>query len=141
MKIVCPHCQTINNVPKKDEYKKANCGNCKKSLLENKILDADADNIDKIINNSDIPIIIDFWAPWCGPCKSFAPVFSAVSKEFPLQALFVKVDTQQEQFLGSRFKIRSIPTLVIFKNAKETQRVSGAMDEESLKNFIQNHIS
>jgi thioredoxin 2 len=141
MKIVCPHCQAINNVPKKDEYKKANCGNCKKSLLENKILDADADNIDKIINNSDIPIIIDFWAPWCGPCKSFAPVFSAVSKEFPLQALFVKVDTQQEQFLGSRFKIRSIPTLVIFKNAKETQRVSGAMDEESLKNFIQNHIS
>lgn len=141
MKIVCPHCQAINNVPKKDEYKKANCGNCKKSLLENKILDVNSDNIDKIINNSDIPVIIDFWAPWCGPCKSFAPVFSAVSKEFPLQALFVKVDTEQEQFLGSRFKIRSIPTLVIFKGTKETQRVSGAMDEESLKNFIQKHTS
>jgi len=140
MKIICPNCLSINNVPQKEEYKKANCGNCKESLLENKIIDANADNIDKILNHSDIPVIVDFWAPWCGPCKSFAPVFNEVSKVFPLKAVFVKIDTEQEQFLGSKFKIRSIPTLAVFKDGKEIQRVSGAMDRDSFENFVKEFI-
>ena len=140
MKIICPNCLSINNVPKKDEYKKVNCGNCKDSLLTNKILNAKAENIDKIINNSDILVIVDFWAPWCGPCKSFTPIFKEVSQKFPLKALFVKVDTEQEQFLASRFKIRSIPTLVVFKNTKEIKRISGAMDIDSFENLVKNYI-
>ncbi len=136
MKIVCPHCLTVNNVPKKESYKKANCGNCKNSLLQNKIITADASNIDKIIDNSDIPIIVDFWAPWCGPCKMFAPVFGAVAMEFPLKALFVKINTETEQFLSSRFKIRSIPTLTVFKGGKEVHRMSGALREDDFKNFV-----
>ncbi len=140
MKIICPKCLSINNVPQKDEYKKANCGNCKNSLLQNSIINADASNIDKIINNSDIPVIADFWAPWCGPCKSFTPVFEEVSKLFALKALFIKIDTEHEQFLGSRFKIRSIPTLLVFSKTKEIQRVSGAMDLESFENFVKRVI-
>ncbi len=140
MKIICANCLTINNVPQKDTYKKVNCGNCKESLLENKIINANADNIDKILSHSDIPVIVDFWAPWCGPCKSFAPVFSEVSKEFPLKVLFVKIDTQSEQFLGSRFKIRSIPTLAVFKEEKEIQRVSGSMNRDSFENFVRKFI-
>ncbi|WP_024954945.1 thioredoxin TrxC [Sulfurospirillum arcachonense] len=140
MKIICPKCSAINNVPKKDEYKKANCGNCKESLLINKIITATGDTIDKIIDNSDLPVVIDFWAPWCGPCKSFAPVFGIVCTEFPLKAVFVKINTEQEKFLASRFKIRSIPTLAVFKNTKEVERVSGAMNEESLKSFVQKHL-
>jgi len=140
MKIICSHCLSINNVPKKEEYKKVNCGNCKKSLLENKIINAEASNIDKIIENSDIPVIVDFWAPWCGPCKSFTPIFHEISNEFPLKALFIKVDTQQEQFLSSRFKIRSIPTLAVFKNSKEVERISGAMDRDSFENFVSKFI-
>jgi len=140
MKVICPNCLTINNVPKKESYKKANCGKCKHSLLENKIITANASNIDKIIDNSDLPVIIDFWAPWCGPCKMFAPVFGAVATEFPLKALFVKVNTQDEQFLASRFKIRSIPTLAVYKDGKEIHRMSGAMNEEQFANFVREFI-
>ena len=140
MKIICQHCLSIYNVPKKDSYKKANCGRCKNSLLHNKIIEASASNIDKIIDNSDIPVVVDFWAPWCGPCKMFAPVFGAVAMEFALKAVFVKVNTKHEQFLGSRFKIRSIPTLAIFKDGKEIGRVSGAMNEESFKNYMNGFI-
>lgn len=140
MKVICPHCQAINNVPKKDDYKKANCGKCKKSLLEVKPIELTGSNIDRILENSDIPVVVDFWAPWCGPCKMMAPVFADVAKVFPLKALFAKVNTENEQFLGSRFKIRSIPTLVVFKNGKEVDRVSGAMDPRSLENYVRRFI-
>ncbi|HIP45874.1 MAG TPA: thioredoxin TrxC [Sulfurospirillum arcachonense] len=140
MKIICQHCLSINNVPKKDEYKKANCGNCKNSLLEAKPIELTSSNIDKVLNNSDVPVVIDFWAPWCGPCKAFAPVFTNTAMGFPLKALFAKIDTEQEQFLGSRFKIRSIPTLIVFKDGKEIERVSGAMDETNLESFVRKFI-
>ncbi len=140
MNVICPNCLKVNSIPKKDNYKKANCGACKKSFLMNKIITANASNIDKILENSDIPVIIDFWAPWCQPCKSFASIFGAICLEFPLKALFVKIDTQQEQFLASRFKIKSIPTLIVFKDTKETHRVSGAMSEESFSDFVKNSI-
>ncbi len=140
MKIICPHCLAINNVPKKDDYKKANCGKCKNSLLEAKPIELTSSNIDRVLGNSDIPIVIDFWAPWCGPCKMMTPVFADTSLGFPLKALFAKVNTENEQFLGSRFKIRSIPTLVVFKNAKEVDRVSGAMDSVSLENYVRKFI-
>lgn len=140
MKVICPHCQAINNVPKKDNYKKANCGKCKKSLLEVKPVELTNSNIDRILENSDIPVVVDFWAPWCGPCKMMAPVFADVAKDFPLKALFAKVNTENEQFLGSRFNIRSIPTLVIFKNGREVDRVSGAMDPKSLENYVRRFI-
>ncbi len=140
MKVICPHCQAINNVPKKDDYKKANCGKCKKSLLEVKPIELTSSNIDRILENSDIPVVVDFWAPWCGPCKMMAPVFADVAMGFPLKALFAKVNTENEQILGSRFKIRSIPTLVVFKDGKEVDRVSGAMDPKSLENYVRRFI-
>ncbi len=140
MKIVCPHCMAINNVPKKDDYKKANCGKCKNSLLEAKPINLTSDNFEKVLNNSDIPVVVDFWAPWCGPCQMMAPVFEEVSIGFPLKALFAKVNTQDEQFLASRFKIRSIPTLVVFKNGQEIERISGALDPVSLENFVKKFV-
>ncbi len=140
MKIICPSCLSINNVPQKEEYKKANCGNCKESLLQNKLVDANASNIDKIINNSDIPVIVDFWAPWCGPCKMMGPNFERSAANFALKALYTKVNTENEQNLGARFGIRSIPTIIVFKNGKEVHRVSGALDEVSLNNLASQFI-
>ncbi len=140
MRVVCPHCQEINNVLKKDSYKKANCGKCKQSLLDNKVVELDIDTIDDVLVNSDTPIIIDFWAPWCGPCKMMAPTFSSVASNYAVKTLFTKVNTENEPQLGSRFNIRSIPTLIIFKDGKEVERVSGALDSSNLTNFVNKHL-
>lgn len=140
MKVVCPHCFSVNNVPKKDSYTKANCGKCKNSLLDTKPIELSSSNFDELIVNSDLPIIVDFWAPWCGPCKMMAPNFSAAAEHFPLKAVFAKVNTEDEQNLGARFGIRSIPTLIVFKNGIERERVSGALPKESLMQLISKYI-
>jgi len=136
MRVVCPHCLAINNVPKKDSYKKANCGKCKQSLLDTKPIQLTDKNFDEVVANSDVPVIIDFWAPWCGPCKMMAPTFERAATEFPLKALFTKVNTEDEQSLGARFGIRSIPTIIIFKDGKEVERVSGALDINALTSLV-----
>ena len=139
MRVVCPHCLSVNNVPKKESYKKANCGKCKKSLLDNRPIELNDSNFDEVVVNSDIPVIIDFWAPWCGPCKMMAPVFEKTAQNFGLKTLFCKVNTENEQNLGARFGIRSIPTLIIFKDGKEVERVSGALDASSLSALVSKH--
>jgi len=136
MRVICPHCLSVNNIPKKDSYKKANCGKCKNSLLDNKVIELTNSNFDEVIVNSDIPVIVDFWAPWCGPCQMMAPTFSKVATKFPLKTLFVKVNTENEQLLGGRFNIQSIPTLMIFKDGKEVFKNSGALDEANLTNLV-----
>ncbi len=140
MRVICPSCLSVNNVPKKDSYLKANCGKCKESLLDNKPIILTNDNFDEIVVNSDIPVIVDFWAPWCGPCKMFAPIFNETSKKYPLKAVFAKVDTELEQTLGSKYHIMSIPTLVVFKNGVEVKRVSGALDPLRLSTLINEFI-
>ncbi len=140
MRVVCPHCKSVNNIPYKDSYKKANCGKCKSSLLDTKPIELNEFNFDEVIVNSEIPVVVDFWAPWCGPCKMFAPTYEKSAKNFPLKALYTKVNTENEQNLGARFGIRSIPTLIVFKDAKEVKRVSGALDETSLNQLVSQFI-
>jgi len=140
MRVVCPHCLSVNNIPQKDSYKKANCGKCKESLLDTKPIELTDANFDEVVVNSDIPVFVDFWAPWCGPCKMFGPTFEKVAASYPLKALFVKVNTEDAQTLGARFGIRSIPTMLTFKDAKEINRVSGALDEASLNQLVSQAI-
>jgi len=140
MRIICPSCTAVNNIPKKESYKKANCGKCKESLLEKNLINLTDNNFDEILVNSDIPVIVDFWAPWCGPCKIMGPIFEKISNEYVLKSLFTKVDTEVEQNLGAKYAIRSIPTLIVFKGGVEVERVSGALDESSLKSLVNKHL-
>jgi len=140
MRVVCPHCLSVNSLPKKESYAKANCGKCKKSLLDTAPLELTSATFDEVVVNSDIPVLIDFWAPWCGPCKMMAPNFTNAAKSFALKTLFTKVNTEDEGQLGTRFGIRSIPTLILFRDGKEIERVSGALSEQQLISLVNKYI-
>jgi len=135
--VACPHCKALNKLPKKESYKKAVCGVCKGNLLENKPIHINSyDEFKKIINSVTVPVIIDFWAVWCGPCQMFAPTFEKTAKQFPLKANFLKVNTEEVPNAAAEFGIRSIPTMVALKDGKEIDRALGALDEFSFTMWV-----
>jgi len=136
LNVTCPHCAKINRIPNKDSYTKANCGECKGSLLDAKPIDATASNFAQYVGGSDLPIVVDFWAPWCGPCQMMAPAFAQAAASLPLKAQFLKVNTEVEQSLGAQYAIRSIPTMILFRGGVEIDRVSGAMSSEQIASWI-----
>ncbi len=138
--VVCPHCQGINRVPEDRLHDHPKCGTCHKPLFEGKPVELTAANFRRHMEHSDIPLLVDFWAPWCGPCKIMAPVFAAAAAQFDMRVRFGKVDTDVERGLASEFGIRGIPTLVLFKSGHEADRVSGALDPRSLQSWVQQRI-
>jgi len=141
LNIVCPHCMKVNRIPKKESYSKVNCGGCKQTILGAKPIAANSTTFSILLANSDLPVVVDFWAPWCGPCRMMAPAFEEASRTLSLKAQFVKVDTQENQQLGAIYKIQSIPTMVLFKDGKEIARQSGAMSASQIQSWVTSHSS
>lgn len=133
--LVCPHCDGINRLPAARLADAPNCGHCHQPLLSGQPLELTVDNTERHLRRNEIPVLVDFWAPWCGPCQMMAPAFAQAAAALP-QVRFAKVNTQTETTLGQRFNIRSIPTLVLFVNGQEVQRQAGAMDAASIQRWL-----
>lgn len=132
---VCPHCHTTNRVGTGD-LQEAHCGRCGERLYTGHPVALDGAAFERQIANPDTPVVVDFWAPWCGPCRGFAPVFERAAAELEPAYRFAKVNTDEAADLAARFNIRSIPTLAIFKGGREVARVSGAMDYGRFKAWL-----
>ncbi len=136
--IVCPKCEKLNRVSL-EKAASANpvCGNCKAELpLHGGVQAISQMALSKLIRASELPVIVDFWAEWCGPCKAFAPVFSNAAREFGGRIVFTKLDTEKFPQAGNAFQIRGIPTLIVFKNGLEVDRRSGAMPLPMFQEYL-----
>ena len=130
--LVCPHCRAVNRVLAAKLGESPNCGKCHKSLFSAHPVELTAATFAAHIERNDIPVLVDFWAPWCGPCKMMAPQFVQAAGMLEPRARLAKVDTEAEPALGARFKIRSVPTLALFKGGREIARQAGAMSAQEV---------
>lgn len=138
--VVCPYCNATNRLPPSRLGDGARCGKCKQALFDAHPVALTEANFAAHIGHSEIPVVVDFWAPWCAPCRMMAPAFEHAASQLEPNVRFAKINTEEAPDLGARFNIRSIPTVVLFRRGREIARQSGSLDAGRLMRWINSHL-
>ncbi|MDX9717796.1 MAG: thioredoxin TrxC [Thauera sp.] len=138
--LVCPHCHAVNRVPAARLGENPACGQCRQPLFTAQPLELDGPHFDRHIGRNDIPVLVDFWAPWCGPCRMMAPAFAQAASMLEPQFRVAKLDTEAHQAIAARHAIRSIPTLALFRGGREIARQAGAMAAADIVRWARSHV-
>jgi len=133
---VCPHCGKTNRLPAQRAAEQPGCGACGQPLFAGKPVEMDDARFDDYLRRTDLPVVVDFWASWCGPCRMMAPQYEQAAKKLAGRVQFLKVDSDANPQLSQRYQIRSIPTLALFRNGQEVRRTAGAMSAAQIEAWL-----
>ena len=139
--VVCGACGTLNRVPAERLTQRPSCGRCRKPLFGNGPIAADGAMLERLVNKGTLPVLVDFWAPWCGPCRAMAPAFEAAAGTLEPTAVLAKVNTEAVQEAAARHAIRSIPTMILFRGGREVARQAGATNQAGIVQWAQAALS
>lgn len=138
--VVCPNCNSVNRIPPARAAQKAKCGVCHEPLFAGKPADVDAKAFDRQISRNSVPVVVDVWAPWCGPCRMMAPAFEQAARELEPDVRFLKLNSDAEQDVAGRLGIRGIPTMILFRDGREVARQSGAMTASQISAWLKSKL-